>query len=365
MSDMVVPRAGAYQASSCCDMWESGARLLRASGGDDPSAAACQRPRSARPWHARLPGPYATGGPVAGPCPDSLAPERGRSGRESTPPRGRPRPPARRACCRFGRASVDCFDKRLRIGLAAAGGLMSFKKQHRDFTEIARELDIVRNHNDHKIAEGKGKWSPGCLLFAEGLLVLLTIERFLRIILGQSAGESATLPNLLEMATGSRLNLLSLPPWWTREQTIDAIKNVRNALMHGNYEQAAKQSGNQDREDYFRSGTSFAEVNTLFALLDGFCNQFDPESGKPLRTSATVARPYSALGHLGFVAERRSSGCHRPGGIGQICRRHGQFSLPCLLRSESLCSRSGSVLSSTRRFPCRVAPSRGRSCSSR
>jgi hypothetical protein len=158
---------------------------------------------------------------------------------------------------------------------------MSFKQQNRDFTEIARELDIVRSHNDHKIAEEGGKWSPGCLLFAEGLLVLLTMERFLRIILGESAGESATLPNLLEMATSSRLNLLSLPLWWTRDQTINAIKNVRNALMHGNYEQAAKQSGNGVREDYFRSGTYFAEVNTLFALLDGFCNQIDPESGKP------------------------------------------------------------------------------------
>jgi hypothetical protein len=43
-------------------------RPQRACVGDDPSAAACQRPRCARPWHARrLPGPYATGGPVAGP----------------------------------------------------------------------------------------------------------------------------------------------------------------------------------------------------------------------------------------------------------------------------------------------------------
>jgi len=35
--------------------------------------------------------------PVAGPCPDSLARERGRSRRSSTPPRRNPRPPARRA----------------------------------------------------------------------------------------------------------------------------------------------------------------------------------------------------------------------------------------------------------------------------
>ena len=39
---------------------ESGARLLRVPRGRS-SAAACQRPRLARPWHARQPGPYATG----------------------------------------------------------------------------------------------------------------------------------------------------------------------------------------------------------------------------------------------------------------------------------------------------------------
>jgi hypothetical protein len=43
------------------EIGEGGARLLRACAGVPRSAAARHRPRCARPWRARLPGPYATG----------------------------------------------------------------------------------------------------------------------------------------------------------------------------------------------------------------------------------------------------------------------------------------------------------------
>ena len=157
---------------------------------------------------------------------------------------------------------------------------MTFIEQYREVSEIFRELEIVRDHN-LKMAETHGKWVPGYLSFAEGLLVLLGIERFLRVILGAKATDADTLPNLLEKATSACLNLLTLPPWWKREETITALKNVRNALMHGNYEQAAKQSGRQHREEYFRSSTYTNEVETLRRILHGFCAQIDPENGKP------------------------------------------------------------------------------------
>ena len=48
---------------------------------------------------------------------------------------------------------------------------MTFTEQYRELGEIFRELQIVRDHN-LKLAETHGKWVPGCLLFAEGLLVL-------------------------------------------------------------------------------------------------------------------------------------------------------------------------------------------------
>jgi hypothetical protein len=157
---------------------------------------------------------------------------------------------------------------------------MTFSKQHRELGEIIRELEIVREQN-LKLAETHGRWMPGCLLFAEGLLVLLALERFLRVVLGADANDGDTLPNLLEKATSTRLELLTLPPWWTRAETIGAIKKVRNALMHGNYEQAAIQSGRGSREEYFRSSAYINEVETLHRILDGLCNQIDPATGKP------------------------------------------------------------------------------------
>ena len=138
----------------------------------------------------------------------------------------------------------------------------------------------MREHN-LEIAKTHGKWVPGYLFFAEGLLVLLAVERFLRVILSVKASDGDTLPNLLEKATSTHLNLLTLPPWWTREQTIKAMKDVRNALMHGNYEQAAKQSGSQHPRAYFGSSTYINEVDTLYKILDGFCRQIDPKTGKP------------------------------------------------------------------------------------
>lgn len=170
---------------------------------------------------------------------------------------------------------------------------MTFSEQHRELGEIIRELEIVRNQN-LELAQIHGKWVPGCLLFAEGLLVLLALERFLRVILGAEATDSDTLPNLLEKATSARLDLLALPPWWTREQTISAMKNVRNALMHGNYEQAAIQSGCRSRDDYFRSSTYINEVETLRRILDGFCTQIDPATGRPRNPRPPWPDPRSA-----------------------------------------------------------------------
>jgi hypothetical protein len=54
---------------------------------------------------------------------------------------------------------------------------MTFTEQYRELGEIFRELEVVRDRN-LKLAETHGKWVPGCLLFAEGLLVLLGLERF-------------------------------------------------------------------------------------------------------------------------------------------------------------------------------------------
>jgi hypothetical protein len=61
----------------------SGKRRSASAGrvGTAPRRPRAHRPRFARPWRPQDPGPYATGRPVAGPCPCSLARERRRSRR--------------------------------------------------------------------------------------------------------------------------------------------------------------------------------------------------------------------------------------------------------------------------------------------
>jgi hypothetical protein len=156
--------------------------------------------------------------------------------------------------------------------------MSTFKEQHEELQHIVRELVLVRTHNLNFKA---GEPQQNLLHFAEGLLVLLALERFLRAILGTKADDKHTLPSLLEMATSAKRNLLTLPGTWTREQAIEAITEVRNTLMHGNYEQAAKGAGSPDVRGYFKSGQYISEVEALFKLLDQLMQQIDPATGKP------------------------------------------------------------------------------------
>ena len=76
---------------------ESGARLPRGLRRGCPSAAARRSPRCDAAGRARHLGPNASAELLAGPGPDSLATERRRPVRSSTPPRSNPGRPARRA----------------------------------------------------------------------------------------------------------------------------------------------------------------------------------------------------------------------------------------------------------------------------
>ncbi len=62
------------------------------------------------------------------------------------------------------------------------------------------------------------------------------------MVLGSQATDKDTLSNLLEKATSERLGLLVLRAR-DRQALIKGLKDVRNTILHGNYEQAARQNG--------------------------------------------------------------------------------------------------------------------------
>lgn len=153
--------------------------------------------------------------------------------------------------------------------------MSTFRASHREFQELVREHSLLRRHNR---AFKDGETQDSLLLFAEAALVLVVLERFLRMILGP-AGDEQTLHNLLEQATGARHRLLVLPGS-DRDDAIRRITGVRNTLLHGNYEQAARESGCASVSEYFRT-TFAAEVEALYEIANRLVAQIDPDTGRP------------------------------------------------------------------------------------
>jgi hypothetical protein len=114
------------------------------------------------------------------------------------------------------------------------------------------------------------------LLFAEGAVALVLIERFVRAVLGVRASEGDTLYNLLQKAVKD--DLLTLP-FHSQEEGIRRIRTVRNTIQHGNYEQAAAQAGCDSVAAYFK--TQFAsEVEQLGRIAEHLIEQVDNRTGK-------------------------------------------------------------------------------------
>ena len=153
---------------------------------------------------------------------------------------------------------------------------MSFKDNHIELQHLVREHRLLRQHN---LRFKPGDPQEDILLFAEGAVILMTLERFARAILGADATEEDTLYNLLQKAVSKGFILL---PWDDQEEGIRRLKDVRNTILHGNFEQAAKQAGCASVADYF--GTTFAaEIERLYKITEHLFQQIDPATGKRAR----------------------------------------------------------------------------------
>jgi hypothetical protein len=147
---------------------------------------------------------------------------------------------------------------------------MMFKEKFRDFQELIREHTILRNHNQ-KFKERDPQ--KNLLLFAEGAIVVMIIERFLRILPGVGAADGDKLQRLLKKATSKKI--LSISP---KQQK--GIVDIRNTILHGNFEQAARQAGVGTKEAYFKS-QFVAEIEALFKIANVLVDQIDPKTGNP------------------------------------------------------------------------------------
>jgi hypothetical protein len=149
----------------------------------------------------------------------------------------------------------------------------TFKDENRALQELAREIALLRKQN---LQFREGDPQGNMLMFAEAALTCLTMEHFVRVVL-TDAKERDTLPALLQKAIGKGLIRL---PWNDQAQGVEAVRKIRNTLLHGNYAQAAREAGCASVRDYFR--TQFAgEIEGMFKVLDFIMAQIDPATGRP------------------------------------------------------------------------------------
>ncbi len=141
---------------------------------------------------------------------------------------------------------------------------------------LVRELEKLRRHNK---TFKPGDPQDDLFLFAEAALTLVVLERFLRLLLGNLAAETHTLPNLLEIAVSKKL--IELRHDKGPQVATKQLKDVRNTILHGNFEQAAKQAGRASVAEYFR--TDFAsEIEKVYWITVDLVGQvLGPPTASP------------------------------------------------------------------------------------
>lgn len=106
---------------------------------------------------------------------------------------------------------------------------MSFKDQHPEFQQFARELTFLNNYN---VAVLEGREDGPFRLFAQCALAFTALEAFLRILPGVQVSPEHTLSNLLDRASGKNLKLIRLED---RERAIALVSAARNIYLHGRF----------------------------------------------------------------------------------------------------------------------------------
>lgn len=162
------------------------------------------------------------------------------------------------------------------------GSQCTFKERNRELQELVREYVLVRAHNLGCAARND---HASLLLLAEGALLSLVLERFVRVVV-KDPSSKATLFSLLELAV--KQGALTIP-WDEVRDGIKRLSDVRNALMHANYEQAATLENLATPEEYFGSSRYAGTIERLRDVVDDLMRQIDPETGTPW--SATRGEP--------------------------------------------------------------------------
>jgi hypothetical protein len=133
------------------------------------------------------------------------------------------------------------------------------------------ELDALRNHN---LRFESTTPQDTILLFAEGALSIVMVEATCRKALSNAglAEADGGFDEVLEQAVLGIPKLLQIP---VPDDTAGVKKmiEVRNSILHGNYEQAAENAGCKDVNQYFK--TMYAsEIEGMYQICQFMRKQF-------------------------------------------------------------------------------------------
>lgn len=149
---------------------------------------------------------------------------------------------------------------------------------------MLEELNLLRSHNK-TFKEGDSQ--SNILLFSEALLTLTCLERFLRILPDvesnaknclkkkKTSKSEPTLPDLLDSTLQLKLLNFQNPDLIKK-----AITDIRNSIIHGNFEQCAKRIKLSSTDEYFKT-VFINDIEESYNFLCFLLKQIDPMTGKP------------------------------------------------------------------------------------
>lgn len=175
-------------------------------------------------------------------------------------------------------------------------GTTSFKDRNRELQELAREAFVLRNNN---LQFQEGDSQDQLLMFAEGAMLLVCMERFLRALLGGDATNKDTLHNLLEKAFAQKRYDYLEVPGGDRDYLIEMVTGLRNGLLHGDFEQLARNASCASNLEYFKQHYA-RDLEKLYNILNTMMRQIDINTGQVFESQLSVrwrTRLVEALWH--------------------------------------------------------------------
>lgn len=158
--------------------------------------------------------------------------------------------------------------------------MKTFKEQHRDLQFVIKNYIVLRAYNDQ---QGKNGTPDDAFLFAEASVLCVAFERFLRITPAMKAKDTETLGPLLDRAFAKNNPIFKPVHAAPIEDFKKAIRDIRNGVMHGNFEQLAKvyigKGLISNLEEYFKLGFLTKDMEIIFQAFNRLISQVDTDTG--------------------------------------------------------------------------------------